>query len=214
MNLTIISDTHGRHNRVKLSPCDVLIHCGDFSGWSDERSLIDFLIWFESKQATQKIFIGGNHDGYLESNPGLAQMMIKEYAPTATYLQDSGCEFGGYKFYGSPYTPTFMDWYFMRNRGEDIARHWSHIPQDTDVLITHGPPYGFLDETEDKEKVGCRDLKDVLYRVRPKLHCFGHIHHSHGQTDYVYGEGKTILVNGAICREDYRPLNSPITVTL
>ena len=31
----------------------------------------------------------------------------------AIYLEDSGVEIDGVRFWGSPWTPTFMDWAFM-----------------------------------------------------------------------------------------------------
>ena len=75
------------------------------------------------------------------------------------YLCDSGLEFEGLKIWGSPYTPTFGKWNFMRNRGDEIKKHWDLIPSDVDILVTHGPPYGIFDETIDGIHAGCEDLR-------------------------------------------------------
>ncbi|MFN8395634.1 MAG: metallophosphoesterase [Bacteroidia bacterium] len=96
------------------------------------------------------------------------------------YLNDSGVEIEGVKIWGSPIQPWFFDWAFNRQRGADIAKHWALIPEDTDILVTHGPPYGILDRTDDGKLVGCEELIKVVERIRPKIHVFGHIHEAHG----------------------------------
>ena len=96
----------------------------------------------------------------------------------------------GIKFYGSPNTPEFMSWAFMKQRGKSIAKIWKKIPDDTDVLITHGPPKGILDLCKDGH-VGCQDLLERVYEVQPKFHIFGHIHESRGQ----HKENGTTFVN-------------------
>ena len=85
-------------------------------------------------------------------------------------------EIDGVKFWGSPWQPAFYDWAFNVPRGRQLAEMWALIPDDTDVLITHTPPYGILDQVENGELVGCEDLREALLRVKPKLHVFGHIH--------------------------------------
>jgi len=87
----------------------------------------------------------------------------------------------GVKFYGSPWQPRFFDWAFNLDRGEEIKKKWDLIPMDTDVLITHGPPYGILDLTHEGEKVGCEELMKAVLRVQPKIHIFGHIHEAYGE---------------------------------
>jgi hypothetical protein len=67
--------------------------------------------------------------------------LLAEY-PTVIYLNDSGVEIDGLKFWGSPVQPYFHNWAFNRI-GDDICKHWELIPLDTDILITHGPVKGF-----------------------------------------------------------------------
>ncbi len=117
-----------------------------------------------------------------------------------TYLQDSGCEIDGVKFWGSPWQPEFNDWHFNLSRGEPLARKWRLIPDDTDVLITHGPPHGILDEcpewisgwgrTRGTVHVGCEELAKALERVQPKVHIFGHIHEGAGVLEQ---DGRTYI---------------------
>ena len=172
MELVIISDTHGRHENVRLPDGDVLIHCGDVCGRSDERSVRKFANWMDSQPHEHKISIAGNHDKFMSSKWFIA----------THYLQDSGVEIDGVYFYGSPWTPTFFDWYWMKDRGNDIAERWELIPHKTDVLITHGPAAdtGQLSRAGRGVDVGCEDLENAIMRVKPKLHCFGHIHEGYG----------------------------------
>ncbi len=213
--IVLISDTHGLHDSVSVPQGDILIHAGDCTDDIGQASLRNFLTWFEKQPCPEKILIAGNHDGAFEKWPDLARAMVKEMAPSVHYLQDSAVEINGIKFWGSPYTPEFFDWHFNCKRGEDIARHWNMIPNETDVLVTHGPPFSFLDVSgfkgaEIDGHVGCRDLRDAIYRVEPELHVFGHIHHSYGTTTYIGDLGhKTTLVNASCCDERYRPVNAP-----
>jgi len=151
-----ISDTHGKHHNIRLPKADVLIHAGDVSYYGKKEEINDFLKWFAKQKAEYKIFIGGNHDFYLEhANPDLLAALIPQ---GVTYLNDSGITIGDTKIWGSPVTPWFYDWAFNRNRGEAIRKHWDLIPPDTNVLITHGPVYGFLDLVVNEQHVGCQDL--------------------------------------------------------
>jgi Icc-related predicted phosphoesterase len=103
------------------------------------------------------------------------------------YLEDDEVTIDGVRFYGSPWTPVFFDWAFMKKRGADIAEVWKKIPQGLDVLITHGPPQGILDDAAsyrggggEPSHAGCADLRARVRFVKPKLHFFGHIHMQQG----------------------------------
>ena len=90
---------------------------------------------------------------------------------------------GALRIFGSPWQPWFHDWAFNLQRGPALAEKWALIPDGVDVLVTHGPPAEILDRTVHGEEVGCRDLRDALERVRPRLHLFGHIHEAHGRLE-------------------------------
>ena len=126
------------------------------------------------------------------------------------YLNDSGIEIEGTKFWGSPIQPWFHDWAFNRVRGEEIKRHWDLIPMDTDVLITHGPPFGLLDMCANGERVGCKDLLETIAKIRPRVHAFGHIHEKYG----IARVDKTIFVNACCLNESYVPTHNPIDIEI
>ncbi len=226
--IVCISDSHGHQGDPgfpQIPDGDILVHAGDLTQDIGRADLRNFLKWFEAQPHKHKVFIAGNHDGALEKWPDLARQMIRETAPSCTYLQDSGCEIMGLKLWGMPYTPTFYNWFFMRDPGEAMARHCDMIPGDTDVLVTHGPPFGFLDKSNNwnsatgekfKDCLGSRDLRDAMYRVRPLLHVYGHIHGSGGrQTTYIDNDGhKTILVNASLMDEAYIPNHKPVVIDL
>lgn len=209
--LVAISDTHGSHWEVKVPDADWLIHAGDFSSHGRLPDTMDFLRWFNIQPHRRKIFIAGNHDWLLEQDPNFWRIIQMEF-PDLTYLQDQSCEFDGLKVHGSPISPTFYNWAFNRDRGEDIKRHWDMIPDDTDVLITHGPPHGICDEAyrvgyNTTEHTGCKDLLDATLRIAPKLHLFGHIHYS-GQTSYL--APKTTYANVSMLNEAYLVWGKPM----
>eukprot|EP00392_Amoebophrya_sp_AT5.2_P007309 g7323.t1 len=114
--------------------------------------------------------------------------------------------------YGSPYQPEFCDWGFNLPRGAPCRQKWDQIPQNTDILVTHGPPLGRGDLTVPaKVRAGCLDLLEtVADRVRPSLHVFGHIHEGYGASF----DGVSVYVNAATCNLAYRPSNPPVVVEL
>ncbi len=207
MRLVLISDTHAKHREFRTPPGDVLIHAGDImnSGWvaSEVR---DFNRWLADQPQTHKICIAGNHDWLFEKGPETHDLLTN-----AIYLEDSGVEIGGVRFWGSPVQPEFCNWAFNRKRGEDIQRHWDLIPKDTDVLITHGPPAGFRDWVKTGyESLGCRNLRNTVKKVKPKLHVFGHIHGGYGEDH----DGATHYINVSLLNEAYQPVNKPIVVEI
>ncbi|RXK53550.1 metallophosphoesterase [Oleiharenicola lentus] len=206
MRIVAISDTHHRHEQVVVPDGDVLVHAGDLTRSGDPAEVIEVMRWLTRLPHRHKIFIAGNHDWVFELQPAVAAGLVPA---GVTYLQDSGCEIDGVRFWGSPVQPTFLNWAFNRARGEEIDRHWQQIPIGIDVLITHGPPHGLLD-LAGSEHAGCEMLRRRVEIIRPVCHIFGHIHGARG-TDTL---GSTRLINAAICTEDYRPINPPFVLDL
>lgn len=91
-------------------------------------------------------------------------------------------------------------------RGSEIKAKWDLIPENTDILITHGPPFTINDATPALEMVGCTDLLNAVKRVKPKYHIFGHIHHSFG----IHEEGGIKFINACNVNEAYQIVNPPI----
>lgn len=208
MKITLISDTHKQHGRLKPEGGDLLIHAGDVSGRGHETEIRDFLEWFSNQDYRYKIFIAGNHDFFFEK---AEKEYIKKIIPgNVIYLNDSGCDVDGIKIWGSPVQPWFYDWAFNRQRGGEIKKHWDLIPAGTDILITHGPPYGILDSTVRNENVGCEELLKAVEHIKPKLHVFGHIHEAYG---YEENFG-TRFYNASVLDINYQLANRPFNVEL
>jgi Icc-related predicted phosphoesterase len=206
MRLVVISDTHFMHDRIAIPDADMLVHCGDSLGHGTLEELAELDRFLGTLPHEYKILVAGNHDWCFERDPEAARRLVRN----AIYLEDAAVELGGTKFYGSPWQPWFLDWAFNLERGEPLREVWSKIPEDTEVLITHGPPYGVCDRTLRGELVGCEQLLERVQRVKPKLHLFGHIHEGYGtvQTD------ETLFVNASTCDVRYRPINQPIVLTI
>lgn len=211
MKIWHISDTHGMHNNFPEEPdVDLIIHSGDCSNWKDPirntNEVRDFIAWYSSLRCPNKIYVAGNHDTSVE----------KRYITPAdftqagiTYLENESTYVGDFKVFGSPFTPTFGDWAFMKARHK-ISKVWDLIPEDTDILIVHGPPISIRDLSYNYnntlEFCGDRALLRYVEKIQPKLMCFGHIHNCKdilNQGTSYYGGMKTLFSNAA-CVEDGR----------
>ena len=179
MRIVCVSDTHGYHGRTELPPGDILVHAGDITRHGSLEDVEDFDRWLGSLSHKHKIVICGNHDWCFQEAPAEARARLTN----AIYLEDSGCEIEGLKFYGSPWTPWFSDWAFMLPRGAEMAAKWARIPNGLDVLVTHGPPDGILDRNRTGGCCGCRDLLYRVLEVKPRMHVFGHIHEAAGRSE-------------------------------
>ena len=211
MRLAIISDTHGLHCRIPAVPDgDVLIHAGDLVRGRSLTEVAEFFQWFQALPHEHKIVVAGNHAFAFEQQPMLAEGLV----PAGVhYLRDTGLTIDGLKFWGSPWQPWFLDWAFNLERGAELAAKWAMIPDDTDVLVTHGPPHGILDLTWDypNKHVGCEDLLARIGQLwQLRLHAFGHIHEAYGQEEH----GAVRYVNASICTIEYLPINAPVVIDL
>jgi Icc-related predicted phosphoesterase len=187
----------------------MVIFSGDCSNprdpYANESEVRAFIDWFSKLDIQYKIFVAGNHDTSIER--GLVTMG-DFWNKGITYLEDDGVTIEGIKIWGSPCTPTFGQWSFMKSR-ETINRIWQHIPDDTDILIVHGPPKGILDCSYSRdgvyERCGCNALKKhVLNRIQPKLMCFGHIHDHEdiiNQGVLKLSSHKTTFSNGSVVKD-------------
>lgn len=227
MKLVCISDTHNRHDKIgdfhstdnfgnakePLSG-DLIIHAGDATGQGSVRELKQFLEWYSKLDFKYKIFVSGNHDFGCETNPELYKQMCTDLG--IIMLNHESVVIDGIKIFGSPWTPWFHDWAFNAGRTVNEAAHykkpfigdlWAQMPKDTNILVTHGPPYDILDECPDGRRVGCQELSKRISLVKLDLHFFGHIHHSQGE---LHQDG-TSYYNVCICDERYYASN-PVTI--
>ncbi len=214
MKIVCLSDTHNCNKQIAVPDGDILIHAGDATVQGTQVEVEDFLRWFSSLPHEYKIFVAGNHDWLYETNNRRARLLTANFG--IKYLQDSSIEIEGLKIYGSPWQPRFFDWAFNLMRGGEMAEKWKMIPDDTDILITHGPPNGILDEVPRQdwiENTGCEELVKKVEELsgnKLKAHIFGHIHCGYGQTE-KFG---VKFINASNCDEAYEPTNPPIVFDL
>lgn len=208
IKIAIISDTHNKHKRLTIPNCDVLIHCGDMTSMGYDHEIRSFMKWFTKQNATYKICIAGNHDKLFENERTFALSLIPD---NIIYLEDSGVEVLGLKFYGTPVQLPFHKWAFNREEHK-LKQHWSAIPDYTDVLITHSPPYGLMDfSLRGQRHIGSPSLYyEVLDRIKPTINCFGHLHEGYG----IKIIQNTIFVNASICDDHNEFSNQPIIIDL
>ena len=198
------------HRGLTIPDGDILIHAGDATSSGTPNEVDRFLGWLASQPHAHKILIAGNHDWLFQRDPKLVGLLLEKHQGI-TYLQDSGIELNGVRFWGSPWQPWFMNWAFnLPRKGPKLREAWERIPLGTDVLITHGPPSGVLDQVHGGEHLGCEELKIRLSAVKPRVHVFGHIHDGYG----VARSKATTYINASTCTEEYRALNRPIVLDI
>lgn len=208
--IVCLSDTHNCQENIAVPDGDILIHAGDATIRGTIDEIVLFNEWFSNLPHKHKIFVAGNHDWLFEISNSRARKLLDS---SIHYLQDSSIEIANLNFYGSPWQPRFFDWAFNLMRGGELSEKWKLIPDDTDVLITHGPPFGILDEVPRQyfvENTGCEELRKRVEEILPKLHIFGHIHCGYGTTE-KFG---VRFINASICDESYDPINLPIVIDL
>lgn len=217
MKIVFVSDTHCYFENIhkKLPVADVLVHCGDLLNYGSMPEFARVAREFGNIKHKFKhiVITAGNHDMITQKEPVVCKTIMKENGNNIHLLLDEEIILDGVKFYGSPRTPEFFYWYWMYKRGEEAKRIWSWISDDTDVLITHGPPEGVLDTAGwdlqgNDLHVGCVELRDRVREIKPKIHAFGHIHNAYGT---VKGKN-TLFINASTCDDRYIPNRKPILV--
>lgn len=176
--IVALADTHSRHANLKVPEGDVLIHAGDLSRMGTFQQLVDVAAWLCELPHPEKLVIAGNHDFLFERDPQLARSLFDGLI----YLEDSEYTTAqGLRVWGSPWQPEFCGWAFNLPRGAPLDGKWQRMPRGLDILVTHGPPYGFGDRVYGGELVGCEDLLRHCREKKPRLHLYGHIHEDRGQ---------------------------------
>lgn len=211
MKIVAISDVHCRWNKLIIPECDILISCGDYSFKGEKHVVKDFHKWLDKQPVKHIISVQGNHELWVEKNFLEAKQVAQEACPRVHFIEEDEVIIDGIKIFGSAWTPWFHSWAYNAHRGDEIKCHWDKIPNDTNILITHGPPYKILDELvfpngEGKGHfVGCEVLLKKVQEIKPDLHFFGHIHNWGGRE--IHQDG-TSFYNASICDEQYYPSNS------
>lgn len=211
IKIVCISDTHEQHRDLKIPEGDILIHSGDFTYKGSLSACGDFNNWLGELEFKHKIIIAGNHElGFNRLSKEIKDNLFSN----AIYLEDSGCQLEGINFWGSPRQPFFYDWEFNfpENDGGQVAKKiWKLIPENTNILITHGPPFGILDEVirtyNSKENTGCPYLRRRIEKLdNLKYHIFGHIHEQYG----VLQDEKITFINASILDDNYKITHEPV----
>ena len=209
MIVDCVSDMHGAI--PELEGGDLLIVAGDLTGIDAPEEYLTYSQWLSEQRYERIVWIAGNHDGRLANDKLMREIKSSEFFPTSQYakkieyLMDSGTEYKGLKIWGSPWTPTFQDWHFMKDRGNEIKAIWDKIPliRPTDCVILLFPCL-----------LGVKNLEDLKNKINNlnelKLHVFGHIHECYG----IKKLQKTTFVNASMMNVDFDPENKPIRIEL
>jgi calcineurin-like phosphoesterase family protein len=210
MIVTAFSDTHGLHRKVTLPKSSILIFAGDcMTCGYKEHELIDFLEWYHEQDAPNKVMIAGNHDRFIENHRGLFLEMLNDY-PSIKYLEDDGDIINGLWIWGTPHVRHFCNWAFNRSE-EQLEKAFSNIPDDVDILITHGPQYGTLDKFETGEHIGEKTLeKRINDLTHIRYHIFGHVHCEYGMRDNPQYKS----LNVSQVNEQYQLVNKPMSLKI
>lgn len=217
MKVCAISDTHTMLSQVDLPKADLLLIGGDITYTGSPKEMAQFaqdLRNIRSRKLYRQIILTpGNHELTSEDNPTWFRSMIDGLC---IYLHDDQFVFEGVKVYASGWTPYFHHWAWNldeRDHLRDYAhanRVWNKIPDDTKILLTHGPPRNILDLCNRDERVGDVVLRKRVFELADtgnlRYHCFGHIHRNLKDHKTEVHQGVT-FANVAICDEKYKPVN-------
>ena len=202
-----ISDTHSYHDLLDIpSNIDVVIHSGDCSNYKDSKNnepeVRDFIEWYSKIDIPFKIFVPGNHDTSIER--GIVKMSDFT-SKDIMFLNSTDVIYKDIKFWGTPCTPSFgTGWAFNKQRTK-MHDLWQLVPEDTNVLISHGPPKGILDlsynQDNELEFCGCNAMKTHVQNKQYDAVLFGHIHNNQDiiNAGIMQLSGlKTIFSNGSV----------------
>lgn len=208
--LVLTSDTHALWRGEGAPAGDIFVHAGDFSRTGTFKEVQLFGAALRLLRHPHIVVVAGNHEKSFDPTRrefSVECMRELSTTPRVTYLENDGARVAGVKIWGSPATPPFYDWGWMRT-DEERRELWNLIPDDTDVLVTHGPPFGIGDRCAHGGRVGCKFLRERVDVVSPPLHVFGHIHESFG----FYSTPKTLFANASMCTLRYTPTNPFLVV--
>lgn len=227
MKAWIISDTHVKHGLLNVpKDIDIVFHAGDMGSYRDPymnvNGVLDFLAWYRNLNIPHKILTCGNHDTSIERG-----LISPKQFEGITFLNHEYAEVVGLKIFGSPFQPSFGHGWAYNVPRSKIQEYWKDIPNDLDILITHGPPKGILDLTQYDSRegaegkaffqCGCEALLERIQNVKPKRHIFGHIHPEKNCPNagiYVPNGSPTTFINAAVLNLDYNIDNHGVVIEI
>ena len=209
-----------------LNDCEVLFICGDilplriqFDMVESKRWLIEeFKMWASDLPVEKVYIIAGNHDAWFERNDVLAHGIFSKY-DKVTYLKNEYVDYIStqdskvYRIFGTPYCHIFGNWPFMRDE-ETLAKKFSQIPGNVDILISHDAPYGTSDVclegwAADGRHKGCPELRDAIITSKPRYNFHGHLHSTNHGEELL---GDTKVYNVSILNESYDFVYDPLII--
>lgn len=218
MKIACIADNHGFLN-VKVPECDLMIIAGDICPVSDHSVMFqklwiedNFINWARKQPVKNVVWVAGNHDFICQTDKRYDYHHIlddRDNSVTIHYVNCATVKIDDLNIWGSPWSNEFGPWAFMTNELQ-LERIYEDIPENIDVIISHGPPKGLCDFTEDEIHAGSSALRRTLSRVKPRLCVTGHIHEGYGVARF----GDTKIINASIMTAEYQPTNKPIMVEI
>lgn len=229
VRVACFGDTHGKHDQVLVPDADILVFTGDCTDPSNPEPNVEqvraFNAWLGRLPHEHKFVVAGNHD----ADGDMALEDLPKLFSSATYLEDESAsvEVRGRRIsvFGSPWEPQYPGRTHVP-AGPQLERAYAKVPDGVDVLATHSPPKGHFDRDPSGARVGAEELAAVVDRLRPALHCFGHVHTGREKEPTLNGPAKlafadaggsratTTFVNGAVVDDDLVIAWAPKLVTL
>jgi Icc-related predicted phosphoesterase len=83
-----------------------------------------------------------------------------------------------------------------------LQRELGELKARVAILVTHHPPRGILDEPREGLHIGLSEISNLVERLRPRLHLFGHVHERPG----YLAKGETLYVNAGPLKRGYYAL--------
>lgn len=221
MKVLFISDPHTKEKFLKIpSDIEMVVCAGNIGTYRNPsmnaNGVLDFLAWYRNLSIPHKVLIPGNHDTSIEGG-----LIDKKEFDGIHFLQHEMKTVAGLKIFGSPYTPSFGDGWAYNVPRSKLDSYWKSIPEDLDILITHGPPKGILDLTINQDghpfQCGCKSLLNRIRAVEPRYHVFGHIHTESDCPNsgvFKHTQLKTTFINAAIVNLQYELINDGIILDI
>lgn len=208
ITLVCVSDTHNTEPEVPNG--DVFLHSGDLTQLGTFDELQAQIDWIKSLPHKYKVVIAGNHEVCLDDTLSDRPMDERQvewgdiiYLNNEQVTLEFPEKHRSINIFGSPYSLKHGRGAFSYPPSED---YWANkIPKDIDVFMVHGPPKGYLDISKRPatetvrnrnlgfwKSLGCPHLLKEIWRARPRVVIFGHIHGSRGQWAIKYTPAQRI----------------------
>ena len=234
MKVAVVSDLHGNlpiypsEYWEGIEECELLLICGDILPLRIQTDMLEsrlwlteeFKPWAASLPVEQVFFIAGNHDFWFERNDLTAHQIFSSH-DKVRYLKNEYVDYISYQdskiyhIFGTPYCHIFGNWAFMRDE-ETLAKKFSQIPGNVDILISHDAPYGTSDVcfegwAADGRHKGCPELRDAIIASKPRYNFHGHLHSTNHGEELL---GETKVYNTSILNEQYELVYEPLIIRL